>query len=154
MKSIKTIKFTGASAASHWGLDAATLAGRFKASGTKPDKDGLFSVSQINRAAFGDFDGETLRLLTAKADIAQHELAIARGEFVDLEAVRLGWSEIVLVARGRLLALPGAIASRLVGLDWPSIKSKLDDEIQRALCDVANAPIGDQIGEKIQTTNQ
>ena len=154
MKQTKVIKFTGLSAAQHWSIDVKTLAKRFKSAGIVPDANGLFSVSQINRAAFGDFDGETLRLLTAKADIAQHELAIARGEFVDLEAVRLGWSEIVLVARGRLLALPGAIASRLVGLDWPSIKSKLDDEIQRALCDVANAPIGDQIGEKIQTTNQ
>ena len=111
-------------------------------------------MSQVNSAVFGDYDGETLRLLKAKADREEHELAVARGRFVDLGEVRASWAEIVIVARSRLLALPAAISGQLVGQPWASIQAKLNTEIELALNEIAAAPLAVPAAEMIQANTQ
>lgn len=90
-------------------------------------------------------DTETLaeaqaRLTNHKADLAELELQLKRGEAVPRAAVREEYQRVVSAVRGRLLALPAVAASRVVAVQSEQEAQKiLDDAIHAALAELGSA---------------
>jgi phage terminase Nu1 subunit (DNA packaging protein) len=76
-------------------------------------------------------------LTTAKAEIAEMNLAEQRGELHRAVAVMSVWADNVMNAKTRLLAIPTKISPELVGKDAPEITHKLKEEINEALNELA-----------------
>ena len=71
----KIVRFSLHQAAQEWQLDDKTLASRFKAASIAPDENG-YSVQQINRAVFGDLEGDRVRAQTKQAEAAAELKAV------------------------------------------------------------------------------
>lgn len=71
----KIVRFSLHQAAQEWQLDDKTLASRFKAASIVPDDKG-YSVAQINRAVFGDLEGDRIRAQTKQAEAAAELTAV------------------------------------------------------------------------------
>ena len=81
-------------------------------------------------------DAEKVRLTAAQADVAEMKAAAARGELVELGAVRATWIEAMADLRGALLAIPSRITAA-AGLDRATA-ARLDAEMRRALAAIAD----------------
>lgn len=88
------------------------------------------------------------RLVTAQAEIKENELAEQRGELHRSSAVAKVWTDNVINAKTRLLAIPNKLAPVLVGQDVKAIREKIEDEIKEALTELAEYD-----GEKITRTS-
>ena len=84
-----------------------------------------------------DEKAERLRLTKAKADRAELDLSVARGQLIPIEVFEERLSAMIMAARQQLLALPARIAPRLEGEDRSSIKSDLESELKHALTGLA-----------------
>ncbi|MBR1486258.1 MAG: helix-turn-helix domain-containing protein [Synergistaceae bacterium] len=85
------------------------------------------------------------RLATAKAEMAELELAEQRGELVRESAIIKVWTDNVLNCKKRLLAISPKLALVLVGKTITEIKLKIEAEIKEALKELAEYD-----GEKIK----
>jgi len=76
----------------------------------------------------------------AEAFLKEMEVGTRRGELLEKEDVMKSWQKILSIVKTRLLALPSKLSPQLVGLDTVNeIKSKLDEEIDRALNELTNS---------------
>jgi hypothetical protein len=71
-----------------------------------------FLREQATRAQGGevDFSAERARLIKAKADLAEMEAALRRGELVPAQRVEQAWTAVLARLRARLLVLPDRLA--------------------------------------------
>ena len=105
--------------------------------------DGEYILGEVTDAYWKNcFDSEGLtvartRLVTAQAELAEAELAEARGELHRASAVMKVWADNVTNARTRLLAIPAKIGPELVGQDLQEIQAKLKTAIYEALKELA-----------------
>ena len=89
------------------------------------------------------FDSEGLkaaqtRLTTAQAELKELELAEQRGEIHRASAIAKVWTDSVINAKTRLLAIPTKTGPQLVGQDLQTIVTKLKDAIYEALRELAD----------------
>lgn len=77
------------------------------------------------------------RLTNAQADLAELELAEEKGEMHRASAVMHVWSETVLNAKTKLLAIPSKVSPMLVGQDVNVIKSILKKQVDEVLHEIA-----------------
>lgn len=109
----------------------------------KAEDGGGFVLGEVTEAYWrNQFDSEGLtaartRLVTAQAEMAEAELAEKRGELHRASAVVKVWTDNVMNAKTRLLAIPTKIAPELVGHDIPTVQAKLKDAIYEALRELA-----------------
>ncbi len=78
-------------------------------------------------ASKGDDRSDGLeRLRRLRGDIAEHDLAIKRGELVDRDAIHVAFSQVVETVKADLLALPAWGAVELANLGPEEIEKRLD----------------------------
>ena len=118
---------------------------RFVEQGVIPKvADGEYILGEVVEAYWrNNFDSEGLktaqtRLVTAKAELAETELAEQRGELHRASAVVKVWADNVLNAKTRLLAIPVKVAPELLGQELQTIQAKLKMAINEALKELAD----------------
>lgn len=128
---------------------------RLVESGVIPkSEDGKYILGEVVEAYWrNQFDSEGLkaaqtRLVTAQAELKENELSEQRGELHRASAIAKVWTDNVLNAKKKLLAIPTKIPPMLVGQDVQTIRKKLEEEIKEALRELANYD-----GEKITRTS-
>ena len=105
--------------------------------------DGEYILGEIVEAYWrSQFDNKGLlaaktRLTTAAAEINELKLSQERGEVVKSSAVMKVWCDNVIRAKTKLLNIPTKIAPELVGQDVTEIQSRLTNEIEQALKELA-----------------
>lgn len=65
------------------------------------------AINKINE--YKELKRAKLRLLTAKADKAEFDLACLRGEMMEIDEAERIWTEHVMTVRNRLLAMPSKL---------------------------------------------
>lgn len=90
------------------------------------------------RRVIGDDDGTTeraarLRLVRAEADLRELELARERGQFAAVVDFEKLVTEMVVMTKARILAVPSRIAPQLVGEDRLAIENRLEKELKTTL---------------------
>ncbi|MBQ9564281.1 MAG: helix-turn-helix domain-containing protein [Synergistaceae bacterium] len=122
---------------------------RLVEAGTIPKAgDGEYILGDITDAYWrNQFDSEGLtaartRLVTAQAELAEAELAEARGELHRASAVVKVWTDNVSNARTRLLAIPSKVGPELVGQDLTAVQARLKEAIYEALKELADYDAG------------
>lgn len=79
-----------------------------------------------------------LRIKQLEAEKRERVEAVARGELVSAAEAEAGWSRACAGVRSRILAVPGAVAGRLVGLADPrDVEGVLDEALRAALAELA-----------------
>ena len=117
-------------------------------------EDGVYILGEVVEAYWrNQFDSEGLkaaqtRLVTAQAELKEAELAERRGELHRASAIAKVWTDNVMNARMKLLAIPSKIAPELVGQDVLTMQDKLKSVIYEALEELA-----DYDGEEITRTS-
>lgn len=82
---------------------------------------------------------ERARLAKMQADKVEHDLKVARGEFIPVKGAAWAWGKVIQQARARLLALPVKGAPLLIGKkSLPEVKETLDALICDALNELTN----------------
>ena len=115
--------------------------------------DGEYILGEVVEAYWrNQFDSEGLkaaqtRLVTAQAELKEAELAENRGELHRASAIAKVWTDNVLNAKTRLLAIPTKVGPLLVGQEVQTIVKKLKDAIYEALRELS-----DYDSEKITRT--
>lgn len=109
----------------------------------KSDNGDYILGEVVNAYWRNQFDSEGLkaaqtRLVTAQAELKEAELAEQRGELHRASAIAKLWTDSVIRAKTRLLAIPTKIGPILVGQELPTIASKLKDAIYEALRELAD----------------
>jgi hypothetical protein len=89
-----------------------------------------------------------VRLLTAQAELAEHELALKRGEVVPAAEVEGAWAGIVTASRARLLGVPSRMKELIPHLTTDEMVT-LDDLIREALEELAGPKDGDAAGAAV-----
>ena len=98
----------------------------------------------VDGAAMSYSDARALKE-TYLARLRRHEYEIAMGEWVRIEAVGRQVEQEYAVVRERLLAIPGKLAAKLVGLDRTAIDLALFTEVSDALREL-HGPANDVAG--------
>lgn len=112
--------------------------------------DGEYILGEVVESYWrNQFDSEGLkaaqtRLVTAQAELKENELAEQRGELHRASAIAKVWTDNVINARTKLLAIPTKIAPELIGQDLQTTQQKLKSAIYEALEELAEYD-----GEKI-----
>lgn len=112
--------------------------------------DGEYILGEVVESFWrNQFDTEGLkaaqtRLTTAQAELKELELAEQRGELHRASAIAKVWTDNVINARTKLLAIPTKIAPELIGQDLQTTQQKLKSAIYEALEELAEYD-----GEKI-----
>jgi phage terminase Nu1 subunit (DNA packaging protein) len=83
---------------------------------------------------------ERVRLLRAKADLREMELARLRGLYVALPDIEKAMIDLVLTTRARIMAIAPRLAPQLVGMDSRvMIQAMIEKECKEALSYLAKA---------------
>jgi phage terminase Nu1 subunit (DNA packaging protein) len=86
----------------------------------------------------GDFDSQRERLAAAQAEKVETENAIRRGQLLFAEDAERLWTDLILAARSRLLAMPGKLAPTLADLSDPgAIATAIRVEVYAALTELS-----------------
>ena len=115
--------------------------------------EGEYILGEVVEAYWrSQFDTEGLkaaqtRLVTAQAELKEAELAEQRGELHRASAIAKVWTDNVLNAKTRLLAIPTKVGPLLVGQELQIIVARLKDAINETLKELS-----DYDGEKITRT--
>lgn len=81
-----------------------------------------------------EYQRERTRKVRADADMAEHELAVKRKEYVRVEDVTMAWGHLTMALQRNLLNVPGrAVLQLLRETDETTWKQKLKAEIVSAL---------------------
>ena len=116
--------------------------------GVIPKSEDGFVLGEVTEAYWrNQFDSEGLtaartRLVTAQAELVEAELAEKRGELHRASAVVKVWTDNVMNAKTRLLAIPTKIAPELIGQDVQTVQAKLKAAIYEALTELAGYDAG------------
>ncbi len=86
-----------------------------------------------DQAGGGNLRQERERLLKAKADEKELDVAIRRGVLVKIDTVVGRFTEVILACRARLLAIPTKSAPRLFGASLTEAKAILEGDIKGTL---------------------
>jgi phage terminase Nu1 subunit (DNA packaging protein) len=73
------------------------------------------------------------RKLDADASMAELNLARERSQLVSIRDVEFAWSEIILSAKARLLAVPARAAPKCIGESRSMISAVIEKELKEAL---------------------
>lgn len=93
---------------------------------------------QLGRpSANAELTAQKERLATAQANKIEMQNAQASGELIPVQDVKAEWLEIASDIRSRVLAVSSRVAAKL-SMD-PVATAALDDEIRRALGDIADS---------------
>lgn len=117
--------------------------------------DGVYVLGEITAAYYKNqistkgLTAAKTRLATAKAEMAELELAEQRGELVRESAVSKIWTDNISNAKSKLLAIPSKMARELIGENEKVIEAKLKREIYEALRELAEYD-----GDKIKRENK
>lgn len=144
IRNFRTQKVTGPEAAAFLNLPERSFY-RLVETGVIPKAgDGEYVLGEVVESYWrNQFDSEGLkaaqtRLVTAQAELKEAELAENRGELHRSSAVAKVWTDNVINAKTRLLAIPKKLPPVLVGQDVKTIQKKLEDEIREALTELAD----------------
>lgn len=114
--------------------------------GKSAGRDGWFTSTALK--ALGGEDGELnpaaerARLDKARADLAELDLAVKRGQLIPAELVAAAWGSAVTMMRTRLLSCPSSAAPRITGkMTTAEIELVIRHEIDEALEAIANAAV-------------
>jgi phage terminase Nu1 subunit (DNA packaging protein) len=94
---------------------------------------------------------ERERLTRAKADVAEIEAALMKGQSHDAAAVAKVWGDMITNARTKLLAMPTKLAAQLEGLTIAERQDALRDCINAALSELADYRPEVVTGEYVKT---
>lgn len=84
-------------------------------------------------------DEARTRKLSAEAELAEIELAKAKGDLVPAALVITAWEEVLRAMKAKLLAIPSKAAPVLAAEDNPGeVQKLLDIEIEEALNELSN----------------
>ena len=84
-------------------------------------------------------DEARTRKLAAEAELAEIELAKAKGDLVPAALVITAWEEVLRAMKAKLLAIPSKAAPVLAAEDNPGeVQKLLDTEIEEALNELSN----------------
>ena len=106
--------------------------------------DGIYVLGEVVDDYWrNQFDSEGLkaaqtRLVTAQAELKENELAEQRGELHRASAIAKVWTDNIINARTKLLAIPTKIAPELIGQDLQTVQQKLKTSINEALQELAD----------------
>lgn len=106
-------------------------------------------IARLERQLAGDSDEDAdqvshrkheLRLLSAKADLQELDLATKRRELVAIADVEKEMTDLVITTKARILAVPGRAAADLVGeQSRVMVQAKLDKSLREALIGLSKA---------------
>ena len=91
--------------------------------------------------AGGEIDNERkerIGLLRADRELRGLELARERGEFMSLTNVEKVMTDLVVMTKARILAVPNRVAPQLVGEDRAVIEARVERTLKEALSALAN----------------
>jgi phage terminase Nu1 subunit (DNA packaging protein) len=99
----------------------------------------LLEKQMIKSNSGSDLATEKLRLLKAQAEKAELELEVLKDKYIEASEVEFSWSNLVLVFRARMLAIPSKLVRPLAsaGSDFAKIEQILEDEIYDALTELS-----------------
>lgn len=117
------------------GVDRHTIAKKLAECEILPGEDGYYSTRQIFRCLSGDIEKSRARKEAAAAALAEMEEAEKRGTLIEVEWVKLTWSQVLSGVKQRILGMPSKLQSRL-GLSREQVKG-LQDEIDEALSELS-----------------
>jgi phage terminase Nu1 subunit (DNA packaging protein) len=89
------------------------------------------------------------RKAKADAEAAEINLAVRRGDLVEIESVERVVTAAIMNARSRMLALPTKMTPRVHGLEKKEIEIELKNEIETALTELANIDPADFIDAEV-----
>lgn len=104
----------------------------------------FFKARKLNQYDTGGDDAEAYgahraRLTGAKADIAEIEAEAMKGRFHEAGAVEAVWTDMLMNARSKLLAIPSRLAPKLrKETKLPVVKDILEAAIVEALAELSN----------------
>jgi hypothetical protein len=85
------------------------------------------------------YDEARTRKVNAEAEIAELQLARARGELALVEDVIAAWVDVLAATKAKLMAVPTKTATILATENDPKIiKTELEDQIREALAELSN----------------
>lgn len=85
------------------------------------------------------YDEARTRKVNAEAEIAELQLAKARGELALVEDVIAAWVDVLAATKAKLMAIPTKTATILATENDPTIiKTELDEQIREALSELSN----------------
>ncbi|MBP7583984.1 MAG: hypothetical protein KBA61_08125 [Spirochaetes bacterium] len=106
-----------------------------------------YQVSLAKKNYSGNKTEEETRLIRAKADLTEIELAAARGDMITVGAATKLLSHLILAARSNLLALPSRTKTKHPEIDVAIIQD-VENEIRDVLAEMANTPLPENWIEK------
>ena len=106
-------------------------------------------IERLQRQLAGEIDEEgqiaqtekeELRLLSARADLRELELATKRREFIAVTDVEKQMTDLVITTKARILAVPARVAGELVGESSRVMaQAKVERALKEALSHLAGA---------------
>lgn len=85
------------------------------------------------------YDEARTRKVNAEAEIAELQLAKARGELALVEDVIAAWVDVLAATKAKLMAVPTKTATILATENDPKIiKTELEDQIRECLAELSN----------------
>ena len=85
------------------------------------------------------YDEARTRKVNAEAEIAELQLARARGELALVEDVIAAWVDVLAATKAKLMAVPTKTATILATENDPKIiKTELEDQIRECLAELSN----------------
>jgi hypothetical protein len=95
-----------------------------------------------NAGGTADFGTERVRLIKAKADLAEMEAAALRGNLVAAEEVEQAWTAVLTLLKQRLIVLPDRIAPLIhEETSIAGARNLMRKTIVEALAELANQPV-------------
>lgn len=86
----------------------------------------------------GDYAAHRARLTKAKADMAEMEAALRKGEAHDAEAVAKVWGDMLMNAKAKLLSMPTSLAGIIHGEESTEvIRNTIEGAVMQALNELA-----------------
>jgi hypothetical protein len=86
-----------------------------------------------------EYDDQRQRLAAAQAEKVEHENAVRRGELADMHEVARHWTDFVVNARAKALAMPSKLSARLVNIgDASIISAAIRAEVHAFLVELAD----------------
>jgi phage terminase Nu1 subunit (DNA packaging protein) len=103
------------------------------------ERAGVKSATNDPEDEFGDYHKHRARLYRAKAESAEIEVNLMKGEVHESNAVKKVWDDMISNAKAKLLSLPVKVAPRLEGVTGTQeIKDILDNAVNEALNELSN----------------
>lgn len=110
------LKFSINSASKEWGIGREALARALTIAKEDPDKEGKYTLKQIDRAIHGSLEEQQIRLTSEKADIAAIEKSQLLKETAPMFLVQQVWTRVLLEYRQRVVSatIPDAVRKHLL----------------------------------------